>query len=262
MNSEDDFVHEEKMSKNFIKFEKPTNSLNYANFQSEEYLTWKLKEKIRLKLRDFPILNKYISEICDLVIINSKKHNIRSNDLISIITYKLIKKNKLHITHTELFDKLNFDKAKYLKYFNDINIGEEEYFDFSKICLDTIVYMINKLNEYYKLNPHAFKHLDNVKMNILFSNTDTDIIEKDVHAVLNEIKTNVRDVIHSQSFYNNFNNTILKEALSAGIIRYYLLKGGIKLSLKTFSNIFHISQSVVSKATTRVEKYMNEYKHN
>ena len=143
-----------------------------------------------------------------------------------------------------------------MKYFNEIYIGEEEHSDFAEKCYETILYMINRLNEYYKMNPHAFKIIDKLCVELFFSETSENVIDSDIVTVLQDIKIKVKEVIYSQRFYSTFNNTIMKEALSAGLIRYYLHKRGIKLSLKIFSNLFHISQSIVSKATSRIESYI------
>jgi hypothetical protein len=80
---------------------KPMTSLDYFNFNSEEYFKYKLKEKIKLKMNELKLIEeKYINEICEVCFTFLKKNNhFKKSDIIAIVTYKIIMKYNLPFSH-------------------------------------------------------------------------------------------------------------------------------------------------------------------
>ena len=131
MNIEEDFVNEIGFNHDnnnpYYYSRKFKNSLDFEKLKSEEYLNYKLKEKIYNYLISLNLNEKTKEEI--FLLCKKFKKKIRENILIPIASYFVIKKNNIPISQNELFKKLNFRKSwylKYAKYFNnkELNILE------------------------------------------------------------------------------------------------------------------------------------------
>lgn len=277
--NEEEYVHEyvpegPQYGTKFLSVKrKPNNTLDYLKYKSEEYLQWKLKEKIIGKINLLKLSDKYINEIYEICERYYKKIDVRISDIISIVTYKVIKKYNLHISHSELFEKLELDKSKYLKHANKITLGntgmiestndEEMLYTYSKNLYNNITYMMNRLADYYKQNPKSFKlqseeQIDRILEEVRFKfnyNKDSDLVIKntkgiysDVINLMEESKIEAKDMVYDNSFYQSFNNKILNETLTAGLIKYLLKKRGVVVNLKTFKELFNVSPSSISKS--------------
>jgi len=256
---EDNFVNDENVEKKFIKFSSnPKTSLDYANMQSEEYLTWKLKEKIKEKLRHISLADKYINEICELTLINYNKNKIRISDIIAIVTYKIIKKYDLNIPCNEFFKKINFDKSKYLKYSNDVRIGSIDEESYEDKIYNYIIYLTNKISEYFRSYPTTLKIDQKFLINSFFNNSEINSLEPDVSLTLQEVKKESRNYIYNNNFKQNFYN-VITEGIGAGLIKLLLNSKGIKISLYNLSLISRISNSLISRTIKKLQHFKDLY---
>ena len=186
MNDQDDldFIPEySKKNENFPTFfqcmNKPTNILEYMKFNSEEYKHFKKQEKIKNDLRLLGLNKKYIDEIVQLSEYYLKKLKIKFSTISQIITYKIIKKYQLPISLIDFFAKFRFDKSKYLKYSNLINLSnvkleenksnvitleEAEEYTYLQNLNEYLLYLIKQLIEIYKMKPGYFKVKNNDKL--------------------------------------------------------------------------------------------------
>lgn len=195
-------------SKNYIKTNKPVNSLDYLKFHSEEYLKYKLEQKVKDRINGLNLGDKYIKEVFEIVYYNHKLLKERQSnnpgltgprvsDIISIVVYKIIKKYNLPVSHNEIFGKISLDKSKYLKFSNMIKVSEggESLDDINKIvkreiddfggidALDPTAYsygnklfnylsfIISRLYEVFKYKPNSFKiKTEKVNLDTFFKN--------------------------------------------------------------------------------------------
>lgn len=138
-NHSDDYVNEivniNEKNNNFFQAKKFKNSLDFEKLKSEDYLNYKLKEKIYNFLIPLNLSPKIKEEI--FLKIKKFKKNIKESILIPIVSYIVIKHNNLNISQNELCKKLKLRKSwyiKYAKYFksNDLDINEIQYLTKSK----------------------------------------------------------------------------------------------------------------------------------
>jgi hypothetical protein len=277
---DNEFVHEYNTieKKGFLNFKKkPTNSLDYINFNSEKYNHWKIKEKIKLRLSSFNLNDKYINEIFEISILHKKKSNLRLSTIIPIVAYKVCQKNHLQVSYQELFDKLKFKKSKYIKYSKLIKIGgnEEDFeqsrsFEVFRNKIDNLLsFMIPRLVQLYETNPNLFKMatqeeiIDRIASNIIFNVDSEDYKVKqsdsnsnqypNIAKIISEIRYSIRDSIDKHLYDKTEKRSISIQALTVALIKHFLKKSGVVTTLKTLSDSFQVSASNISKATKLIE---------
>ncbi len=117
MNNGDEFVNEimnvNEKSSNYI-MKKYKNSLDYEKLNSEDYLNYKLREKITHFLIPLNLNSVLIDKIFFLT--KKFKSKIKENKLIPIVSYVAVQESGLNISPNELFKKLKLKKAWYIKY--------------------------------------------------------------------------------------------------------------------------------------------------
>ena len=122
-NDEQEYVPEYSLGKtttNYANINKIKNTLDHMKFQDEEYKKFKLVQRIKEQIISLGLMEKYINEIIDMCYYYYKVNKnikgddkVRIADIISIVTYKIIKKYHIRLSHAEIFQKLNLDKGKY-----------------------------------------------------------------------------------------------------------------------------------------------------
>lgn len=200
---EEELVPEYSFNKaeNFNSSKIPSNALDYMKFNSEDYLKFKFEQRVREQIKGINLDERLIKEIMELSYFYNKKFksqelqpsSLRVSDIISIVTYKLIKKYSLPFTHGQIYEFIKLDKKKYLKFSNLFSFGEinevktvnvesqtkkskkinnessnlndfqdpqslklEREIFYSKV-INYLNYMINSLSEIYKYNPNILK---------------------------------------------------------------------------------------------------------
>lgn len=285
---------------------RPTNSLDYMKFQSEDYLRYKIENKVRDRIKELNLGNKLETQIFEIVFnfykkFKEKSEKIRLFDLIPIVTFKVIKHDRIPISNKTAIEKLKLDKSKFLKFSNRIQIenegvvfkiegeefmnkneknllDEEKIFntktsDFNEKVFDYVQFIIQKLSEFYKNHPNAFK-LKNSEKLIDFYFTKFDKIETiqskgnffDFSKFLEEIKKEAKFLINgqidlntSQIHFNQFNeyfcNKLLVEHLAAAIVKKLSDIKGVKINLQTFKDLFDIPISGISRGNKMINEY-------
>lgn len=191
------FVKAEKFNSSKI----PSNALDYMKFNSEDYLKFKFEQRVREQIKGINLDERLIKEIMELSYFYNKKlkspelqpSSLRVSDIISIVTYKLIRKYSLPFTHGQIYEYIKLDKKKYLKFSNLFSFGEinevktenvesptkkskKFYYESSNLndfqdhqslklerekfyskVINYLNYMINSLSEIYKYNPNILK---------------------------------------------------------------------------------------------------------
>jgi len=257
-----EYVNQISCNKYFYK-KKPTNALDYIKFHSENYEKFKIEERVKEKINGLIFEIKYIQEIIDITFLYFKKlkDSIRLTDIISIVTYKLIKKYHLTLTHSEIFKFLNLNKSSYLKYSNLINlssINDENHLeeDYTYRFIKYTNFLLNSMHEYFKFKPNAIKiQTDKISLQECIENVNHTTFYLDTFSQLDLVKKKVRELITKNTFYSYFNNKILMESLSAATVRYIMNSKGILINLKIFKE-FSLSISNISKASKMLNQYV------
>ena len=213
------------ISHNFKK--RPTNSLDYMKFESEDYLRFKIENKVRDRIKELNLgsnLENQIFEVCFNFYKKFKEKSeknmekIRLCDLIPIVAYKFIKYNRLPIY--DAIEKLNLDKGKFS---NQIPIGvignivykiedrsfkldDKKYGDFFDKLFYSVSYMIQKLSDFYKIQPECLK-IQKCESLIDFYFTNFEKIQNvhskdtffDILKFLQVIKQEAKELIYSYS---------------------------------------------------------------
>jgi len=276
---------------------RPTNSLDYLKFQSEDYLRFKIEHKVRDRIKELNLGKNLEMQIFESCFNFYKKfqekfdenlEKIRLFDLIPIVAYKFLKFYKIPIY--DAIEKLKLDKGKYLKFSNQIRVGDvgnivykiedecfkfedekvdEKFGDFFDKLFQSVSFMIQKLSEFFKNNPKCLQIQKNESL-IDFYFTNFEKIEN-VHSkekffdnlkFLQEIKQEAKELIYAHSkidkkdpFYDFFYNKIPVEQLSASIIKQLSDQKGIKIKLQTMRDNFHISISGISRGIKMLKEY-------
>jgi hypothetical protein len=170
---------------------------------------------------------------------------------------------------------LKLEKEKfYTKIFNYLNYMINSLSEICKYNPSILKLQIGK-NEEINLNQNLNKFLDNFKFDKnlkkenIQSNTQLELISNNKIPNLNftdnltnlqEIKLEAKRLIYEHhidiDFFNFFNNKFLIEIISAGIIKVFLERKGIKINLQVFKDHFRIPGSSVSKATKLIYEFM------
>lgn len=274
-NSDHDFTEyqneyveiKEEFTTTMIK-SRPTNSLDFLKFNSEEYKKYKLTERIKEKINVFKFSEKYKNEIIDLCLHYKNKSDtlgiqLPFTDLIAIITYKIIKKNNLFFSQKELEEKLHLDKSKYLKFSNLITIGDKHYFSHEKndteFCSEVYTYCLYLLNRIKDSND--ILHISNSKENLDIM-VDNFLNNTDYKNMYDEVRKNIKQFLFEtetgETFQSFFKNKILIENLSAAIIKYTLSIKGMNIKLNSFKTFFNLSPSSISKAGKMFVQYIKQ----
>jgi hypothetical protein len=286
----------------FLNFKKrPANSLEYMKFQSEDYLRYKIENKVKDRIKELNLGNKIETQIFEVCFNFYKKfkekpseeEKIRLCDLIPIVAYKIIKCNRITISHKDAIEKLNLDKSKFLKFSNQIPIGDENLVykfesgvdlkknianendikekinEFLNKVNEYVQFIIQKLSEFYKIQPDALKIKNNERL-IDFYFTKFEKIENvysegkffDNLKFLEEVKKEASLFIYAKEspekfsqLYDFFNKKILIEHLASALVKKLSDMKGIKINLHTFRDVFNIPISGISRGI----KILNEY---
>jgi hypothetical protein len=272
---------------------KPQNSMDYEKFQTEEYLKYKLDAKIKEKLSELKLNDKYLSEIAELSIFYFKKFtknkhfkshkenkegvcpNLKISELISIISYKVLKKYKIPISHHELCQKLKISISKFIKYsklfeihenqvskeikcslqeknfFDDTFLDETKNMKNDNEYQQTIISLFNltltKLENAYKSNPNILKtekKNENLISN-LFENYSAEInkICSSLNGEKNGCKISPNSFIDYSSIFENvkreaweiINNVYFTINFKGRILNDSLVCGLIRLLFQNYS---------------------------
>lgn len=168
MNHDDEFVNEivnvNEKTPNYL-MKKYKNSLDYEKLNSEDYLNYKLKEKIINYLIPLNLNSALIEKI--YLLTKKFKFKIKESKLIPIVSYIVIQESGLNVSHNELFKKLKLKKAWFIKYAKYIRSNGADFNELSYL----------EKNKSKKLR----KDKDNVSNNETFVVLDKDI--KDSKAI-------------------------------------------------------------------------------
>jgi hypothetical protein len=271
---------------------KPMTSLDYMNFNSEEYFKYKLKEKIKLKMNELKLIEeKYINEICEICFTFLKKNDrFKKSDIIAIVTYKIIMKYNLPFSHSEIMEKLNLNKAKYIKFSKLVMVDyvkeKEDYLennDHEKVrkVENFIYFMVNKLNNHFRAvqtdnmaqvpelkvtNIENILDLINFPTGIVNGITGTNgKIEKnenfytiDNAKIFENIKIKAKNVLYNNDTFLIKCKDLLTfpEIVAACLIKHLAKIQGLKINLKIFKDLFNIPSSSISKYGKLIQNYV------
>lgn len=291
---------------NFLNYKKrPSNSLDYMKFQSEDYLRYKLENKVRDRIKELNLGNKIESQIVGICynfykkFKQTEKEKIRMCDLIPIVAFKFLKSNRIPISHKDAIEKLKLDKSKFLKFSNQICLGDEKvvfkfesgpnfnfkYADdsdlkekinaFNNKVYDYVLFLIQKLSEIYKTQPDSLK-IKNSRGLIDFYLEKIDKMENvysegqffDILKILDEVKKEANVLILGQessnkysSFFEFFEKKILVEHLASAIVKRLSDLKGVKINLQIFRDNCNIPISGISRGIKLVNEYLKTIKY-
>ena len=292
---------------NFLNFKKrPSNSLDYMKFQSEDYLRYKIENKVRDRIKELNLGNKIESQIVGICynlykkFKQNEKEKIRMCDLIPIVAFKFIKSNRIPISHKDAIEKLKLDKSKFLKFSNQICLGDEKvvfkfesapnfnlkYADdtdlkekvnaFNNKVYDYVSFLIQKLSEIYKSQPDSLK-IKKDRGSIDFYLEKFEKIENvysegqffDILKILDEVKKEANVLILGKdssdkysTFFDFFEKKILVEHLASAIVKRLSDLRGVKINLQIFRENFNIPISGISRGIKLVNEYLKTIKYN
>ena len=240
---------------------KPRNSLDSLKFTSEAYEAYKFNEQIRGLVKDFNFDSKVVNEITQTCA--RYKDSLKLNRLLPIVIYKVIKKYNFPISLNELVSKKGFNISNYLKNSSSVQV-EGSNTPFKELVYSRVTFVIDKLKDYYNINPMAFKQKIKTKDALVkltdkfFSNKDS---YNDIEAELTKIKIECREFIFSKNFASHefnqfFSDKINVQALSVSLVRYKMQCNFVTLSLCHFSKLFSVSQRSISKGILYIKQYL------
>lgn len=279
---DDNFVQEEGFKNEFIQFKsKPTNILDFIRFQEDEnYLKYKMKEKIKQNLQKFKFDERIIDEICEKVNLIKKKHkNMKFQTILQILTIKVIKKYNIALNLQQIKENFGnkFNLSNFLKHKKEIDpqkTKNEEIFQNLKTSLN---FFSIKLKQYFKENPNSFKIKENDLNQIEFiankllqqNNNSAKTIKSEskeksnkialsqtmnIDEIITQLKQEIAEQLPSL-FYNTHKhedstailNTFNHSKIIGALFLNKLNSKGIKVTIETISNIFNVPKSSLSK---------------
>jgi hypothetical protein len=99
---------------------KPENTLDFLQYNTDEYKKYTLKQKVLAELSFFPLSDKYIIEITDTVFSYKKKIRWNIRELIFIHAFYVIRKYNLPISHYEFMQKTQLSVGSFFKFDKEI----------------------------------------------------------------------------------------------------------------------------------------------
>ena len=269
MNNDDDIFQSDNKYQDFKFLQrktKPLTSLDYLFFHSDEYLNFKKKDNIQKMISCLDLsenIQNTIVETSQNMIKKVKKFSQendiktpREKEIVQIVTYKTIKKNRIKIPISILIKKMNFDKSKYLKFNSQVNIIDskeglnqnkknnltnnfseiQNIKDFYEKLLEQVSYIISGIADYIKKNPNEFKFqyknetlydigklLNSSEINKKSKGDDSDLF-LDKLKLLNEIKNACNNFINYDLNQNNFHQILIELYFSMILLIYLFIK--------------------------------------
>jgi hypothetical protein len=250
---------------------RPTNIVEYEKFNSVEYKEYKLKQRVIQLLQGLKIPDLCVNEIYEMCLLHKKSSGLEIKEIIAIITYKMVKKNGFNIPYQEIFQRLKYRKSKYLKNAGLIQIDEnkpiadENNIEKFKNKIDEFLnFIIPKLIALYEIKPKLFKinveQIDLIIRSLGAKLTNENKLEKnknnyfDITKVIYQIKDLINKAI-TNDFYYRFEQTHI-EPLVGALIKLYLKKLGLTVTLKVLSELVQVSEGSISKLCKKLEDYI------
>lgn len=261
------YHNETNGNKQYMFNNKIKTSLDYIKFQSEEYIKYKFDEKVRDRIKELNLGSKYFNEICEIAFYyyninkNNSENKMKVSDIISIVTYKIIKKYNLFMTNQEIYQKINLNKRKYLKYSKYILVDiqeEKSERDYLNKLNDFYNSLCSRLKEFSFLNPHAFKFkpsLDVFELNCDINNTN---FYGDIQNSFDIVKRKGKEIINRIDFYGFLSEKIGMEILAAGLLKELMKNLGVIITLKIFEKEFNINSSSITNAIKIIKQFLNK----